>query len=49
VAATVTKSLKLATGICLLPERYALMTAKVIATLDLYSGGRVILGVGAGW
>jgi alkanesulfonate monooxygenase SsuD/methylene tetrahydromethanopterin reductase-like flavin-dependent oxidoreductase (luciferase family) len=49
VAATVTKSLKLATGICLLPERHALMTAKVIATLDLYSGGRVILGVGAGW
>jgi probable F420-dependent oxidoreductase len=49
VAATVTKSLKLATGICLLPERNALMTAKVVATLDLYSGGRVILGVGAGW
>jgi len=49
VAATATKSLKLATGICLLPERHALMTAKVIATLDLYSGGRVILGVGAGW
>src|SRR5215813_1905652 len=49
VAATATTSLKLATGICLLPERNALMTAKVIATLDLYSGGRVILGVGAGW
>lgn len=49
VAATATKHLKLATGICLLPERNALMTAKVIATLDMYSGGRVILGVGAGW
>jgi probable F420-dependent oxidoreductase len=49
VAATATKNLKLATGICLLPERNALMTAKVIATLDLYSGGRVVLGVGAGW
>ena len=49
VAATATKRIKLATGICLLPERNALMTAKVIATLDLYSGGRVVLGVGAGW
>jgi probable F420-dependent oxidoreductase len=49
VAATVTKKIKLATGICLLPERDPLMTAKVVASLDLYSGGRVILGVGAGW
>jgi len=49
VAATVTKKIKLATGICLLPEREPLMTAKVVASVDLYSGGRVILGVGAGW
>jgi probable F420-dependent oxidoreductase len=49
VAATATKRLKLATGICLLPERETLMTAKVIASLDMYSGGRVILGIGAGW
>jgi probable F420-dependent oxidoreductase len=49
VAATVTKTIKLGTGICLLPERDPLMTAKVVASLDLYSGGRVILGVGAGW
>ncbi len=49
VAATATTRLKLATGICLLPERNALLTAKVIASLDMYSGGRVILGVGAGW
>ncbi|NOT54547.1 MAG: LLM class F420-dependent oxidoreductase [Deltaproteobacteria bacterium] len=49
VAATATTRLKLATGICLLPERETLMTAKIIATLDMYSGGRVILGVGAGW
>lgn len=49
VAATATKRIKLATGICLLPERHALLTAKVIATLDMYSGGRVVLGVGAGW
>jgi probable F420-dependent oxidoreductase len=49
VAATVTKKIKLGTGICLLPEREPLMTAKVIASLDLYSGGRVIIGAGAGW
>jgi probable F420-dependent oxidoreductase len=49
VAATVTKRIRLGTGICLLPEREPLITAKTVATLDLYSGGRVILGVGAGW
>jgi probable F420-dependent oxidoreductase len=49
IAATATKRIKLGTGICLLPEREPLITAKTIATLDLYSGGRVILGVGAGW
>jgi len=49
VAAAVTKRIKLGTGICLLPEREPLMTAKVIASLDLVSGGRVVLGVGGGW
>lgn len=49
VAATATQTIKLGTGICLLPERDPLVTAKVVASLDLYSGGRVILGVGAGW
>ena len=49
VAATVTKTIKLGTGVCLLPERDPLMTAKVVASLDLFSHGRVILGVGAGW
>ncbi len=49
IAATATRRIKLGTGICLLPEREPLITAKTIATLDLYSGGRVILGVGAGW
>jgi len=49
IAATATKRIRLGTGICLLPEREPLITAKTIATLDVYSGGRVILGVGAGW
>src|SRR3984957_19520878 len=49
VAAAVTKRVKLGTGICLLNEREPIMTAKVIATLDVISGGRVVLGVGGGW
>jgi probable F420-dependent oxidoreductase len=49
IAAAVTKRIKLATGICLLPEREPLITAKAVASLDFYSGGRVVLGVGAGW
>ncbi len=49
MAAAATTRIKLATGICLFPEREPLITAKVIATLDLYSGGRTIIGVGAGW
>ena len=49
IAAAVTKRINLATGVCLLPEREPLITAKTVASLDVYSGGRVILGVGAGW
>jgi probable F420-dependent oxidoreductase len=49
VATAVTKRIRLGTGICLLPEREPLITAKTIATLDVISGGRVVLGVGGGW
>jgi probable F420-dependent oxidoreductase len=48
-AASVTKRIKLATGICLVPGRNPILLAKEIATLDQYSGGRVIIGAGAGW
>ena len=48
-AAAVTTRIKLGTGICLVPERSPLLTAKEVATLDLYSGGSVIFGIGAGW
>jgi probable F420-dependent oxidoreductase len=48
-AAAVTKRLKLGTGICLIPERETLITAKAIASLDLLSGGRFLFGIGAGW
>ncbi len=48
-AATVTKTIKLGTGICLLVERDTITTAKTVATLDQISNGRVLLGLGAGW
>ena len=41
--------LKLGTGICLVPERNPLLLAKEIATLDMYSHGRFLFGIGAGW
>ena len=49
MAASVTKNLKLATGICLVPEHEPIALAKQIATLDAYSNGRVMFGIGAGW
>jgi probable F420-dependent oxidoreductase len=48
-AAAVTKSLKLATGICLVVQRDPIQTAKQVATLDRVSGGRFLFGIGAGW
>jgi|TARA_Y100000590_G_scaffold469326_1_gene656188 probable F420-dependent oxidoreductase len=48
-ASGVTTKLKLATGICLVPERNPLLLAKEVATLDLISSGRFIFGIGAGW
>jgi probable F420-dependent oxidoreductase len=48
-AAAVTKTIKLATGILILPQRHPIYTAKEVATVDVLSGGRVILGIGSGW
>ena len=48
-AAAHTTTLKLATGISLLPERHPVMYAKEVATLDSMSGGRLMLGIGIGW
>ena len=48
-ASAVTSTLKLGTGICLVPERNPLLLAKEVATLDMYSSGRFLFGIGAGW
>src|SRR5262245_50696033 len=48
-AAACTSTIRLATGICLVPEHNPLVLAKVIASLDYVSGGRFALGVGIGW
>jgi probable F420-dependent oxidoreductase len=48
-AAACTKRIRLGTGICLVPEHNPLVLAKTVATTDLLSNGRLILGVGIGW
>jgi probable F420-dependent oxidoreductase len=48
-AAACTKTIRLATGISLVPEHNPLVLAKTIATTDRLSNGRVVLGVGIGW
>jgi len=47
--ASATEKIRLATGICLVPEHNPLVLAKVTATLDWLSNGRLILGAGIGW
>jgi probable F420-dependent oxidoreductase len=49
MAAAVTKTLKLGTGICLVTERDPITLAKEVATLDHLSDGRFLFGIGAGW
>ena len=44
-----TSRIRLATGICLVPERNPLVLAKAVASLDFMSEGRAALGVGIGW
>lgn len=48
-AAAVTDRIRLATGICIVPEHNPVVLAKDVATLDYLSRGRFILGVGLGW
>jgi probable F420-dependent oxidoreductase len=48
-ASGTTSRIKLGTGIVLVPERHPLLLAKEVSTLDLFSGGRFLFGIGAGW
>ena len=47
--AAATQRIRLGTGICLVPQRNPVYTAKEVATLDYLSDGRVDFGVGVGW
>jgi probable F420-dependent oxidoreductase len=48
-AAAVTSKILLGTGICLIPQRDPIVTAKCVASLDRLSNGRFLFGIGGGW
>jgi probable F420-dependent oxidoreductase len=48
-AAALTTRLKFSTGVIILPQRHPLYLAKQLATLDLLSKGRLMVGIGSGW
>ncbi|MCU1394800.1 MAG: class F420-dependent oxidoreductase [Ilumatobacteraceae bacterium] len=47
--AAATTTLKVAAGVCIVPERHPLTFAKSVSTLDNFSNGRLIMGIGVGW
>lgn len=47
--ARATSRVRLGTSVLVIPYRNPLTTAKTLATIDVLSGGRVIVGAGAGW
>ncbi len=47
--AGITTTLEFTTGVIILPQRQTALVAKQVADLDLFSGGRLRLGVGTGW
>jgi len=49
VIAGATSRVQLGTTVLIVPYRNAVVTAKMVSSLDALSGGRVVLGVGAGW
>lgn len=48
-AAAFTRTIRLGTGVLLLPQYQPLVLAKELASLDVLSGGRLIVGIGVGW
>ena len=47
--ASATSTIKLMTSVMVLPHRGPVLTAKILATIDVLSGGRLIVGCGIGW
>lgn len=48
-AAARTNKLRLVTSVMVVPHRPAVLTAKILSTIDIFSNGRLTLGIGAGW
>jgi len=49
LAAGITERVQIGVSVLVLPYRHGVLTAKMVASIDDLSGGRVILGVGSGW
>src|SRR5436305_7655183 len=47
--AAITSKLRLVAAVLVVPHRPAVLAAKMLATLDVLSGGRLVVGIGAGW
>ena len=47
--AGITEKIRLGIGVLVVPYRDAVLTAKMLASIDVLSGGRVDLGIGTGW
>ena len=47
--AAITEKVRLITAVAVIPYRAAMHTAKIVATIDVLSEGRMVLGAGAGW
>jgi len=49
LAAGITERIEIGVSVLVLPYRHGVLTAKMVASLDDLSNGRIILGVGSGW
>ena len=49
VLAGATSRVLLGTTVLIVPYRNPVLTAKMVSSLDALSGGRIVLGIGAGW